>query len=69
MKPGGSMSHSQGFSNIPSPSRINPNPPINIYLFLILSSHLHLGLRKGLFPVGLSAKLLKAFLPSYNQAT
>ena len=31
---------------------------------IILSSHLLLGLPKGLFPVGLPVKILKALLPS-----
>ena len=47
------------------PSRINPIPRINISLFmstLILSSHLRQGLPKGLFPVGLPVKLLKALI-------
>ena len=30
----------------------------------ILSSHLHVGLPRGLFPVGLAVKILKALLPS-----
>jgi hypothetical protein len=34
-----------------------------------LSSHLRLGLPKGLFPVGLPVKILKALLPSYILAT
>ena len=36
---------------------------------LILSSHLCLGLANDLFPVGLSAEILKALLPSYNLTT
>ena len=36
---------------------------------LILSSHLRLGLPKGLFPVGLPFKILKALLPSSILAT
>ena len=35
----------------------------------MLSSHLHLGPHKGLFPVGLTVKILKALLPSYILAT
>ena len=31
---------------------------------LIFSSHLHLGLPKGLFPVGIPVKIVKALLPS-----
>ena len=64
MEPGGSMPHSQGLSNNSYPE---PNQP-NYYLFLqgplILSFHLRLGLPKGLFPVGLPVKILKALLPS-----
>jgi hypothetical protein len=36
---------------------------------LILSSHLRLGLPKGIFPVGLLAKILKTLLPSSILAT
>ena len=36
---------------------------------LILSSHVRLGLPKGLFPAGLPVKILKALLPSYILAT
>ena len=36
---------------------------------LILSSHLHLGLHKGLFPVDVPFKILKAVLPSSILAT
>ena len=35
----------------------------------MLSSHLRLGLPKGLFPVGLPVKILKALLPSSILAT
>ena len=56
MKPGGSMQHSQRPYNNPYPE---PNRPSSSYwcLFLLrsilkLSSHLRLGLLKGLFPVG-----------------
>ena len=34
-----------------------------------MSSHLLLGLPKGLFPVGVPVKMLKAILPSYILAT
>ena len=37
--------------------------PISSKSILILSSHLRLGLTKGLFPVGLPIKILKALLP------
>jgi hypothetical protein len=36
---------------------------------LILSSHLHVGLLKGLFPVSLPVKIFKALLLSYILAT
>ena len=36
---------------------------------LLLSSHLLLGFPKGIFPVGLPVKILKAFLPSSIMAT
>ena len=38
--------------------------PTYLRSILILSSHLRLGLPKGLFPVGLPVKILKAVLPS-----
>ena len=71
MEPGGSTPHSQGLSNNPYPE---PNPsnslliPISSRSILILSSHLHLGLPKGLFPASLPVKILKA-LPSSILAT
>ena len=49
------------------PSGINPIPRIDIYRtksILILTSHLRRGLPKGLFPIGLPVKILKALLPS-----
>ena len=55
------MPHSQGLSNNPYPG---PNQPT-----LILSSHLRLGLPKGIFPVGLPVEILKALLPSSILAT
>ena len=68
MEPGGSMPHSQELSNNPY---TEPNQtqflaliPISSRSILILSSHLRLGPRKGLFPVGLPDKILKALLPS-----
>ena len=57
MKSGGSMSHSQGLYYLPL-------APIYLSFILILSSHLRIGLPKGLFPVGLPVKILKALLPS-----
>ena len=59
--------HSQGLPNNPY---LEPNQPNISYwylflrFFLILSSHLRLGLPKGLFLVGLSVKTLKVLLPS-----
>ena len=65
MEPGDSFPHSQGCSNNPYPE---PNQflvliPISLRSILILSSHLRLGLRKGLFPAGVPVKILKALLP------
>ena len=67
MKPGGSMPHSQGLSNNsnPEPNQFPALTPIS----LILSSHLRLGLPKGLFPVGLPVKILKVLLLSSILAT
>ena len=69
MKPGGSMSHSQGLSSNSYPETNQPNPsywliPISLGSILILSSHLRLGLPNDLFPVGLPINILKALLPS-----
>ena len=66
MKPGGSMPHSQGSPIIHILSRINTIPRIDTYylkLILIWSSHLRLGCPRGLFPVALLAKTLKALIP------
>ena len=72
MEPGGSMSHSQGPSNNPNPE---PNQPISsnwysLTSILILSSHLRLGLPKGLYPVGLPVMIFKLLItiskPSYS---
>ena len=62
MEAGGSILHSQGFSNNPYPELNQKVSHSDIYLrsILILSSHLHLNLPKGLFPV----KFLKALLLS-----
>ena len=52
--------------------RTNPIPaliPISSRSILILSSQLRLGLPKGLFPVGLPVKVLKALLSSSILAT
>ena len=55
----------------PYPEPNQPNSPALIPIFLrsilILSSRLRLP--KGLFPVGLPVKILKALLPSYILAT
>ena len=53
------MPHSQGLSIIPILSRINPITRIHTYLFKV-HSNIVLGLPKGLFPVGLPVKILKA---------
>ena len=65
------MPHSQGLSNnsYPEPNQPNYPLPISSRSILILSSHLRLGLPKGLFPVGLPVKILKALLPSSILAT
>ena len=62
----------KGSPIIPILSRINPFPaliPISSRSIPILSSHLRLGLPKGLFPVGLPVKIFKALLPSSTLAT
>ena len=71
MEPGGSMPHSQGLSNnsYPEPNHFLVLMPISSRSILILSSHLRLGLPKGLFPVGLPVKILKALLLSSILAT
>ena len=43
--------------------------PISSRFILILSSHLRLGLPKGLFPAGVPVKILKALIPSSILAT
>ena len=72
MEPGDSMPHSQGFSNNPILSRVNPIPRIDTYFLrsiLISPSHLRLGHPKGIFPVGVPVKILRALLPSSILAT
>ena len=71
MKLEGSMQHSQGLSNNPYPELNQPNSSFYTYLrsILTLSSHLRLGLPKGLFPVGVPVKILKELLPSSILAT
>ena len=65
----------KGSPIIPNLSRVNPIPsilvliPIPLWFILILSSHPHLGLHKGIFPVGVSDKILKALLPPFILAT
>jgi hypothetical protein len=61
MEPGGSMLHSKGLSNNPYLEPDQPNSP-HWYLS-------HQGLPKGLFPVGVLVKILKALLPSFILAT
>ena len=73
MELGGSMPHSQELSSNTYPESNQPNSSY-WYLFKlryiqILSSHLRLGLPKGLFPVGLPVKNLNALLPSSILAT
>ena len=55
----------KGSPIIPILSLMNPITHIDTYLIevlVILSSHLRVGLPKGLFPVGLSVKILKELL-------
>ena len=73
MEPAGSMPNSQGFSSNAYP---DPNQtqflvliPISLRSILVMSSHLRLGLPKGIFPIGLPVKILKAVLPSSILAT
>ena len=67
------MPHSQGLYNNSYPelnqTKFPALIPISSRSILILSSHLRLGLPKGLFPVGLPVKILKALLPSSILAT
>ena len=72
MEPGDSILHSQKLSsntclelNI---SKFLASALISVRSILIMSSHLHLDLPRGLFPVGFVVKILKAFLPSSIQA-
>ena len=53
------MSHSQGLSNNSYPEQNQPNSiPNSLGFILTLSSHLRLGLLKGLFPKGLPVTIL-----------
>ena len=70
MEPEGSMPHSQGLSNNSYPEPNQPNSPqFSSRSILILSSHLRLGLPKGLLPVSLPVKVLKTLLLSCILAT
>ena len=72
MEIGGLIPHTQkGSSVIPIQSRINRIPRIDTYFFKMfaLSSHLCLGIPRGLFPVGLHVIILKALLHSSILAT
>ena len=60
------MPHSLGLSNNSILSRINPITRIDTYPFKV---HSNVGLPKGLFPVCLPVKILKALLPSSILAT
>ena len=67
MEPGGSMPHSQGLQlSLSWAKSIQFLVLISISLrpIQILSSKLRLSIPKGLFPVGLPVKILKALIPS-----
>ena len=68
MEPGDSIPHSQRLSNNPYPKPTQPNSIFSRSI-LMLSSHLRLGLPKGLFPVGVPVNILIALLPSSILAT
>ena len=62
----------EGLFNKPNLNRINSVPHSDTYSLksiLIISSHLHLGLPKGPFPIGLPVKILKLLQPSSILAT
>ena len=67
MESGNLERDSQGLFNNPYPELIQPK--FSLWFILILSSHLRLGLPKGLFPRGLPVKILKVLLPSSFLAT
>ena len=70
MLPGGSMRIQKGSPTIPILSRINPIPRIDTYFFKFhFIIVLHLRLPKGIFPVCVPVKILKAFLPLSILAT
>ena len=60
------MPHSQELSNnpYPEPNQYNSSYWYHLSSILIFSSHLSLGVPKGLPPVGLHVNILKALLPS-----
>ena len=58
------MPHFQELCNNPYPEQKQLIPRISLRSILILSAHLRLDLPKGLFPEGVSLKILKALLPS-----
>ena len=68
MEPESSILHSQGLSNNPNlepeSTQILVLISISLRFIPILSSHLCLGLPKGLFPVGVPVIIKKALLPS-----
>ena len=57
------MPNLHGLSNNSYPTQLSALITISLRSILILS-HLCLGLPKGIFPVGLPVKILKALLPS-----
>ena len=67
MEPGVSMPHSQLLFN--NAVQLLVLIPISLRAILIVSSHLHQCLHKGLFPVSLPVKVLKALIPSAIMAT
>ena len=73
MEPEGSIPHSQRLSNNPYPEPKQTQflvfITISLRSILILSTHLRLRLHKGLLPVGIPVKILKALLPSSILAT
>jgi hypothetical protein len=74
MEPEGSLpcSKQPSAGHYPEPDESNPHRPdlfpqdpfFNIYIILILSSHVRLGIPSGLFPSGFPTKILYAFLIS-----
>ena len=68
MEPEGSRSHLKVLSNNPYLSGINQIPRILVNSYF-LSFQLRLDIPKGLFPLGIPVKILKAFLHSSFLAT